>query len=37
MYAPVVGRLRTFGVLTNDICESYMDAAKAEPYIIGNP
>ena len=50
MYAPVVGRFRTFGVLTNDICESYMDAvlahpdmaawmdgAKAEPYIIGNP
>lgn len=50
MHAPVVGRLRTFGVPTNDICESYMDAvlahpdmaawmdgAKAEPYVIGNP
>ena len=50
MYAPVVGRLRTFGVPTNNICENYMDAvlahpdmaawmdgAKAEPYVIGNP
>lgn len=31
MYAPVVGRLRTFDVSTSDICESYMDAVLAHP------
>ncbi len=31
IYAPVVGRLRTYGVPTNDLCETYMDAVLAYP------
>jgi len=31
MYAPVVGRFRSFGVATNAACETYMDAVLAHP------
>lgn len=31
MYAPVVGRFRSFGVTTNATCETYMDAVLAHP------
>lgn len=31
MYAPIVGRFRTYGVPTNDVCETYMDAVLAHP------